>query len=79
MPQADALVFTFDGFELDGTRFELRRDGERVAIEPQVLSLLLLPQPHRLLLIALQHFSVRALVRPPRRLARRGGAVGAGW
>ncbi|UES54287.1 transcriptional regulator [Roseibium aggregatum] len=42
MPQADALVFTFDGFELDGTRFELRRDGERVAIEPQVLSLLLL-------------------------------------
>ena len=42
MPQADALVFTFDGFELDGARFELRRDGERVAIEPQVLSLLLL-------------------------------------
>ena len=42
MPQAEALVFTFDGFELDGARFELRRNGERVAIEPQVLSLLLL-------------------------------------
>ena len=31
-----------DGFELDCARFELRRGGERVAIEPQVLSLLLL-------------------------------------
>ncbi|WP_162530078.1 winged helix-turn-helix domain-containing protein [Stappia sp. BW2] len=47
VPQADALVFTFDGFELDGARFELRRGGERVAIEPQVLSLLLLLAENR--------------------------------
>jgi TolB-like protein/Tfp pilus assembly protein PilF len=47
VPQADALVFTFDGFELDGARFELRRDGERVAIEPQVLSVLLLLAENR--------------------------------
>jgi TolB-like protein/Flp pilus assembly protein TadD len=37
-----AQTFRFDGFELDAARFELRRDGERVAVEPQVLSLLLL-------------------------------------
>ncbi len=47
MPRADALVFTFDGYELDGARFELRHNGERVAIEPQVLSLLLLLAENR--------------------------------
>ncbi|WP_157775714.1 winged helix-turn-helix domain-containing tetratricopeptide repeat protein [Hartmannibacter diazotrophicus] len=47
VPQADALVFTFDGFELDGARFELRRDGKPLAVEPQVLSLLMLLAENR--------------------------------
>ena len=35
-------VVSFGSFELDPHGFELRRDGERVHVEPQVLSLLLL-------------------------------------
>lgn len=35
-------VLAFEDFELDAARFELRRDGARVHVEPQVLSLLLL-------------------------------------
>lgn len=35
-------IFSFDEFELDPARFELRRAGERVHVEPQVLSLLVL-------------------------------------
>lgn len=36
------MIYRFDQFELDMARFELRRDGVPVAIEPQVLSLLAL-------------------------------------
>lgn len=36
------MVYRFGRFELDGARFELREGGARVAVEPQVLSLLLL-------------------------------------
>lgn len=35
-------IYAFDGLELDCARFELRRDGARVHVEPQVLSLLIL-------------------------------------
>ncbi|MCB2061588.1 MAG: winged helix-turn-helix domain-containing protein [Novosphingobium sp.] len=42
MPAGDALVLRFEHFELDPARFELRRDGQAAAVEPQVLSLLLL-------------------------------------
>ncbi|MEY4237904.1 MAG: hypothetical protein RL339_505, partial [Pseudomonadota bacterium] len=35
-------VFAFDGLELDCARFELRRHAQRVHVEPQVLSLLIL-------------------------------------
>lgn len=34
------MIYRFDPFELDMARFELRREGALVAIEPQVLSLL---------------------------------------
>jgi TolB-like protein len=36
------MILRFEPFELDPARFELRRDGEALPIEPQVLSLLLL-------------------------------------
>ncbi|MEZ5954248.1 MAG: winged helix-turn-helix domain-containing protein [Hyphomonas sp.] len=36
------MIFLFEDFELDSAKFELRRGGERIAAEPQVLSLLLL-------------------------------------
>ncbi|CAN5136647.1 hypothetical protein BH23VER1_BH23VER1_35080 [soil metagenome] len=36
------MVYQFAHFELDPERFELRRAGEAVAVEPQVLSLLIL-------------------------------------
>jgi len=36
------FICRFGDFELDGARFELRSAGERVHVEPQVLSLLLL-------------------------------------
>jgi TolB-like protein/Tfp pilus assembly protein PilF len=42
-----AMLFRFDPFELDGQTFELRQRGVRVAVEPQVLSLLLLLVSHR--------------------------------
>ena len=35
-------IYGFDGQELDSARFELRRDGARIHVEPQVLSLLIL-------------------------------------
>lgn len=36
------MLYRFEDFELDGARFELRRGGEILPAEPQVLSLLLL-------------------------------------
>ncbi|GJL93091.1 winged helix-turn-helix domain-containing tetratricopeptide repeat protein [Hyphococcus sp.] len=36
------MIYTFENFELDAGRVELRRDGDTVAIEPQVFALLLL-------------------------------------
>jgi TolB-like protein/DNA-binding winged helix-turn-helix (wHTH) protein len=35
------VIFRFDGYELDPARYELRRDGVAVALEPKVLDLLL--------------------------------------
>jgi len=35
-------IFRFEDFEIDTARFELRSDGARVHVEPQVLSLLIL-------------------------------------
>jgi len=35
-------IYRFDGMELDSARFELRRGGSHVHVEPQVLSLLIL-------------------------------------
>ena len=51
MPSPDAVTYRFEDFELDPARFELRRDGVGVAVEPQVLSLLLLiaSNPDRLI------------------------------
>jgi hypothetical protein len=37
-----AVIYCFEDFELDPARFELRKAGVPAAIEPQVLSLLLL-------------------------------------
>ncbi|WP_413630394.1 winged helix-turn-helix domain-containing tetratricopeptide repeat protein [Novosphingobium sp. KCTC 2891] len=39
---AGPRIYLFDGLELDSARFELRRGGARVHVEPQVLSLLIL-------------------------------------
>jgi TolB-like protein len=36
------MLWRFDQFELDERKFELRKSGDRVAVEPQVLSLLLM-------------------------------------
>jgi DNA-binding winged helix-turn-helix (wHTH) protein len=36
------MVYRFDAFELDMGRFELRKDGAPVAVEPQVFALLAL-------------------------------------
>ncbi|MEO1167959.1 MAG: alpha/beta fold hydrolase [Pseudomonadota bacterium] len=36
------MIYRFDHFTLDAARFELRREGEPLAAEPQVLSLLIL-------------------------------------
>lgn len=47
MAGADSRVFQFDGFELDTGRFELRSNGERIHVEPQVLSLLMLLAENR--------------------------------
>lgn len=40
--QSDVVLYRFDRFELDPARFELRADGVAIAVEPQVLSLILL-------------------------------------
>lgn len=34
------MIYSFDGFELDRTSYELRHDGRRVAVEPQVFELI---------------------------------------
>jgi TolB-like protein/virulence-associated protein VagC len=36
------MIYIFDNFELDAEKVELRKEGTRVALEPQVLSLLML-------------------------------------
>ena len=41
------MIHTFDGYELDLDRFELRRDGDRVAVEPQVVDVLAHLVEHR--------------------------------
>jgi DNA-binding winged helix-turn-helix (wHTH) protein len=41
------MIYTFDGYELDLDQFELRRDGERVAVEPQVFDVLAHLVEHR--------------------------------
>ncbi|HMJ16050.1 MAG TPA: AAA family ATPase, partial [Polyangiaceae bacterium] len=41
------LLFAFHDFELDEARFELRRSGRRVAVQPKVLKLLLHLVAHR--------------------------------
>jgi TolB-like protein/class 3 adenylate cyclase/Tfp pilus assembly protein PilF len=38
---ADTSVLRFDDFELDTSLFELRKSGERIPVEPQVLDLLI--------------------------------------
>src|SRR5215207_631872 len=45
--QARFVVFTFDGLELDLSLFELRREGLRVPLEPQVFSVLAYLLAHR--------------------------------
>lgn len=42
LARIDTRIFRFEEFELDTARFELRRDGVREHVEPQVLSLLIL-------------------------------------
>ncbi len=42
-----AMIFRFDPFELDMTRFELRKDGEPCPLEPQVFALLAYLIEHR--------------------------------
>ena len=41
------MIYKFDGYELDLDLFELRRDGERVAVEPQVFDVLAYLVEHR--------------------------------
>ena len=41
------MIYTFDGYELDLDQFELRRDGGRVAVEPQVFDVLAHLVEHR--------------------------------
>ncbi|MGH9217097.1 MAG: alpha/beta fold hydrolase, partial [Acidimicrobiales bacterium] len=41
------MIYTFDGYELDLDQFELRRDGARVAVEPQVFDVLAHLVEHR--------------------------------
>ena len=41
------MIYTFDGYELDLDQFELRRDGKRVAVEPQVFDVLAHLVEHR--------------------------------
>jgi TolB-like protein/Tfp pilus assembly protein PilF len=42
LTEVQPRIFRFEDFELDTARFELRSDGTRVHVEPQVLSLLIL-------------------------------------
>lgn len=42
LPEIGSQIFRFTNFELDSARFELRQDGVRVHVQPQVLSLLML-------------------------------------
>ena len=35
------MIFRFDGYEIDSARYELRRDGAAVPLEPKVLDVLL--------------------------------------
>lgn len=47
-PQAASVVIRFDDFELDTARFELRKAGKHIALEPQAFDLLvLLARNHR--------------------------------
>ena len=41
------MIYTFDGYELDLDQFELRQDGERLAVEPQVFDVLAHLVEHR--------------------------------
>ena len=45
--QTAAVRFAFDGCELDAQRLELRRDGQAVAVEPQVFDVLVHLLRHR--------------------------------
>lgn len=47
MAESGRNVCAFEGFELDSDRFELRRDGTRIPVEPQVLALLILLATNR--------------------------------
>lgn len=46
MPDFGSQIFRFMDFELDQARFELRKNGARVHVQPQVLSLLILLVGH---------------------------------
>jgi pimeloyl-ACP methyl ester carboxylesterase/DNA-binding winged helix-turn-helix (wHTH) protein len=41
------MIYTFDGYELDLDQYELRRGGQRVAVEPQVFDVLAHLVEHR--------------------------------
>jgi len=41
------VIYVFDGFQVDATAFEVRRGGERLTAQPQVIELLLLLLRHR--------------------------------
>jgi DNA-binding winged helix-turn-helix (wHTH) protein len=45
--QTAAVRFTFEGCELDLGRYEVRRDGDVVAVEPQVFDVLVHLVRHR--------------------------------
>ena len=47
MSESTPRIWRFESFELDSARYELRLDGQRVHVEPQVLSLLALLVQHR--------------------------------
>src|SRR5262245_7917919 len=41
------MIYTFNRYELDLDQYELRRDGERIAVEPQVFDVLAHLVEHR--------------------------------
>jgi TolB-like protein/DNA-binding winged helix-turn-helix (wHTH) protein len=45
------VIFRFDGYEVDSARYELRRDGAAVPLEPKVLDVLLLLVHQRMRLV----------------------------